>query len=260
VKATDRPEDFVHVDIDAASATQRAFQHRPEMAIIDDRIERQIYEKKFAKNQRLPALNVQLSYGNLGLAGKQTDTARCRETTGTIFDDCLLNPTHPLGKPVPRSSFGDSLDDFLTQDSADQFSARAVFSIPIPNTAARARASQADIELRRIKTEKRRIEQTIILEVRNAVRNMKSTYEGIVAARRSSAASAEQLRAERIRLEYGESTPFDVLQREEDFVQSRSREIDALRLYRVSVTSLHRAQGSILSNRNIVIDAVRALR
>ena len=81
-----------------------------------------------------------------------------------------------------------------------------------------------------------------------------------MAARRSSEASAEQLRAERIRLEYGESTPFDVLLREDDFVRSRSREIDALRLYRISVTGLNRAQGSILTSRNIVIDAVRALR
>ena len=89
---------------------------------------------------------------------------------------------------------------------------------------------------------------------------MKSAHEGIEAARRSSAASEEQLRAERIRLEYGESTPFGVLQREEDFVTARSREIDAIRIYRISVTGLHRAQGSILSNRNIIIDAVRALR
>ncbi len=109
-------------------------------------------------------------------------------------------------------------------------------------------------------SQKRRLEQNIILEVRKAVRDLASSQEGIEAARRASEASAEQLRAERIRLEYGESTPFDVLQREEDFVQAESREIDALQLYRVSVTGLHRAEGSILQNRNIAIDQIGGLR
>ena len=247
IEATDQPEDFVHYQVDAEDATRRAFAHRPEIAVIDNRIERQNFEEKFAINQRLPALDLQLGYGNSGLAGKP----QCSVLTGTAKTDC---------QALSTSDFGDSLNDFLEDDAAEQFTARALFSIPITNTTARARASQADIELRRIKTEKRRIEQTIILEVRDAVRNMKSAYEGIVAARRSSAASEEQLRAERIRLEYGESTPFDVLLREEGFVTARSREIDAIRLYRISVTGLNRAQGSILSNRNIVIDAVRTLR
>ena len=107
---------------------------------------------------------------------------------------------------------------------------------------------------------KRREEQRIILEVRKAVRDLESAQEGIEAARRASAAAAEQLRAERIRLEYGESTPFDVLLREEDFVEAESREINAYQLYRTSVTGLDRAQGTILSNRNIVIEDVSFVR
>ena len=102
--------------------------------------------------------------------------------------------------------------------------------------------------------------QRIILEVRKAVRDLDSAQEGIEAAQRASEASAEQLRAERIRLEYGESTPFDVLLREEDFVTAESREIEAIRLYRTSVTGLGRAQGSILANRNIAIDEISAVQ
>jgi outer membrane protein len=233
VEPTDKPEDYVFTEIDAGSATQRAFEHRPELAIIEDELQRQLFEQKFANNQRLPNLDVRVGYGNRGLAG---DTA------------------------TSSSDFGDSLDDFLTDDAADQFSARAMFSIPIPNTTARSRATQAEIEIRRTHAQKRRLEQSIILEIRKAIRDVKSTHEGIEAARRASAASAEQLRAERIRLEYGESTPFDVLLREEDFVEDESLEINAMRLYRISITALSRAQGSILSNRNIAIDAVRTLR
>ena len=74
------------------------------------------------------------------------------------------------------------------------------------------------------------------------------------------AASAEQLRAERIRLEHGESTPFDVLLREEDLVQAESQRIAALRVYRGSVAALDRAQGTMLEDRGIVLEDALTLR
>jgi outer membrane protein TolC len=159
-----------------------------------------------------------------------------------------------------EGDYGNSVDDFLTDSASDQISARALLTIPLTNTAARSKVSQSELELRRTTVLKRRLQQDIILEVRKAVRDLESSQEGIEAAQRASEASAEQLRAERIRLEYGESTPFDVLLREEDFVTAESREIEAIRLYRTSVTGLSRAQGSILANRNIAIDEISAVQ
>ena len=225
--------------VDSEEATRRAFEQRPELKIADDVIERQKLELKFAKNERLPSFDVQFNYGNRGLAGEQNGLA---------------------GAGLPEGNFGDTLDGFLTGSAADQISARALLTIPIPNTAARSKVSQRELALRRTTVEKRRLEQNIILEVRKAVRDLESSQEGIEAAQRASEASAEQLRAERIRLEYGESTPFDVLLREENFVEAESREIKAIQAYRKSVTGLGRAQGSILANRNIAIGEVSAVR
>ena len=250
IQPTDRPEDYIAYEVDAESATQRAFERRPELAIADDEIERQKLELRFAKNQRLPQLDVELGYGNRGIAG-DLNPASC--TFAADPDACLA--TNPANR-----TFGDSVDNFLGDSAVEQLTARAVFSIPFPNTAARSRVSQEELRLRRTIAAKRRLEQNIILEVRKAVRDLESSQEGIEAARRASAASAEQLRAERIRLEYGDSTPFDVLQREEDFVQAESREIGALRAYRISVTGLHRAEGSILRDRNIAIDQISSVR
>ena len=72
-------------------------------------------------------------------------------------------------------------------------------------------------------------------------------------------AAEEQLRAETIRLEHGESTPFEVLQRERDLVDAESQKINALRLYRLSQAKLQRDEGTILSDRNVAIDQVRQL-
>ena len=100
----------------------------------------------------------------------------------------------------------------------------------------------------------------MILEIRDAIRNLESAQDGIEAAEARRLATEEQLRAERIRLENGESTPFDVLLREDDFFDAESQKIAALQVYRNSLAALDRAQGTILRTRNVVVDQALALR
>ena len=102
-----------------------------------------------------------------------------------------------------------------------------------------------------------RLEQSIILEVRSASRTLYASAEGIEAAERRRLAAQEQLRAERIRLEHGESTPFDVLLREEDLVEAESQKINALQVFRAAETALDRAEGTILDSHAIELDAAR---
>ena len=102
--------------------------------------------------------------------------------------------------------------------------------------------------------------QDIILEIREAARTLRASQEDIEAADRARAAAQEQLRAERIRLEYGESTPFDVLLRERDLVSAEQEYIGALQVFRTSITALDRRQGTILRNRNIRIEEASRLR
>ena len=94
----------------------------------------------------------------------------------------------------------------------------------------------------------------------DAARNLEAALRGIAASERRRVAAEEQLRAEKIRLEHGESTPFDVLQRERDLVDAESQKIGALQLYRNSVTALHRAQGTILDVRSISVSQAEILR
>jgi outer membrane protein TolC len=255
IQPTDRPDDYIPFAIDPEQAVETAFQNRPEIALADQAIEQGEISLSYAKNQRLPRFDARVSYGNQGLAGSRNPESvafRDIDNDGDIDQDDLL--------PIPPTPWDSSMDRFLTNNAAEQVVAGALFSIPIPNTSARHRVSQAELELRRANSQKRRLEQSIILEVRTAIRNLTDSQKGIDAARRATVAAEEQLRAERIRLEYGESTPFDVLLRESDLVGAQSEEINAFQVYRTSATGLDRAQGTILRNSNISIDAVRALR
>jgi hypothetical protein len=86
-----------------------------------------------------------------------------------------------------------------------------ILSIPLGNNTARHQHAKAEFELRRAETALLRLEQSIVSEIRRAARNLAASFEGIEAAERAQVAAAEQLRAERVRLEHGESTPSTLL-------------------------------------------------
>ena len=237
---TEDPESYEVPNVNIERSVQRAFRHRPELAFADKEIEQSEVDLRFAKNQRLPQLDAEVRYGFVGISGDGNPD---------------LDPR--FGAPPPDASYSDSTKDFFKSDGSDNLLVQATFSIPFPNTTARKRALRSELELRRAKTRRLRLEQTIILEVRRAARLLMASAQGIDAAERRRVAAVEQLRAERIRLEHGESTPFEVLQRESDLVGAESQKIGALQTYRSAEIGLERAQGTILASRNVVVESAR---
>jgi len=247
IEPTDDPIDYVNYEIDVPMAAKRAFENRPELALARYEIERQEVELRFAKNSRLPQLDLQASFGQRGNRGKG------------VFIEGFGGGRDSFGTTTGKN-FGDSFKDIDSGKGGEDLTVGAVFSIPLGNVAGRHGVSRQTLELRRAKTQLLRLRQDIILEVRDRARNLASAQEGIEAAERRRLAAAEQLRAERVRLEYGESTPFNVLLKEEDLVEAENEKIGALQLYRTSVVDLNRAQGTILKRRNIVVDEAAVLR
>jgi outer membrane protein TolC len=273
IRPTDEPEAIVTYDVDPEEANRKALAHRPEIVTARKNIEQQEIELRFRKNQRLPQIDLKFTYGYQGLAGRTNpeDTFfGCRPRRAPTSAFCIGDPTHPDCQTPARCqrdrvtsvhrSYGTTDDDYFSADGAKQWYGGAEVTIPIGNVSGRAGVSKAQLELRRARTELRQLELNIVLEVRDAIRDLESSLEGIEAAERRREAAAEQLRAENIRLEHGESTPFDVLLREEDLVDAESQKIGALQLYHNSVTALDRSQGTILRNHNIAVEEAAPLR
>lgn len=255
IEPTDRPENYVTFALDPDASAGRALERRPELIIAWQQVEQGEVALKFAKNSRLPQLDLVGSYGTHGLSGNDPN---CPFTQiDPVTGNCLITPTQP---PNIGTYFHDNQKFYFDGNDNRVWTAGAVASIPIPNTSARANVSKSELELRRALTNVRRVEQDIVKDVRDAVRNLASALEGVEAAERFVAAATEQLRAERIRLEHGESTPFEVNQREEALVQAESQRIAALRVYHGQVTALDRAQGTLLEDRSIVLEDALPLR
>lgn len=255
LEPADDPEDYEKRDVDVERSIRTAYQNLPELARADRAIEQSEIELKFAKNQRLPQFDVNGRYGYVNTSGEVNPRACGR-----------LPVAAPPGEPTQAdciaglSNFGryqSSFDEMYSSDGFENYSVTGTFSIPIPNRTARRNVSRSKLELRRAKTRKTRTEQDVILDVRSAARGIIASAQGIEAAERASLAAQEQLRAERIRLEHGESTPFEVLQRESDLVDAESEKINALRAHREADARLERAQGTILDTYRIRVDDVR---
>lgn len=249
VVATDRADEISVREVSAAAATEHAMARLPELAVARKDIERRKVEVAAASNDRLPQLDVVGSYGKAGIAGR---TSR----------DCVdfTNGVPCTDPPGLRTDFVDADRDFFNSTGAQNYSITGVLSIPLGNNAARNLHDRAKLEMRRSETVYHRLEQKIISDVRRTARNLRAAVEGIEAATRAEVAAEEQLRAERVRLEFGESTPFDVLQREDDLVQAQGQKILAQQIYHSSIAELDRVQGTILDRHQIVVDDAAALR
>lgn len=237
--------------VDVGAAVETAFRKRPELTRAKRQIERSKISLKFAKNQRLPQFDIEARYGFNGVSGEPKPTPFDFDPTGDPSD-----PLTPAEIAARQGDFDQSDDNFFKSNGADNYRVRGVFSIPIPNTGARKRVVKSKLELQRSKTRMARQQQSIVLEVRRAARTLLASSQGIEAAERRRLAAQEQLRAERIRLKHGESTPFEVLQRESDLVEAESQKINALQTYRAAEVGLERAKGTILDVHRVMLDQV----
>ncbi len=254
IRPVDKPE-VTEYEVDLEAITARAFSRRPELATARQQVEQEELRVQFAKNQRLPELDLVGRYGFAGLAGQENSNRLI--IPRDIDGDGMPDPPAPL---LIDRDFGDADDDLFDASGARSWSLRANLSVPLGNVRALSDARARELELRRARTRLKRTEQSIILEARVAVRDLLSSRKGIEAAERRRAAADEQLNAERVRLEYGESTPFEVLQRERDLVEAESQRIAALQRYREAIARLDTAQGTLLEDRKISIEAARGLR
>jgi len=212
--------DYAEPSIDTNAAIDAALKQRPELIQARLTQANQQINQNFARNQVLPTLDLSAGYRYSGLDENYSDAIS--QITGF---------------------------DFPAWDVQLQF------GLPILNTQARANARSAPLELERAYTSEAQTRQQIIVEVRQAIRDIDTSYKGIVVTKARRDVAEKNLDAERKRFDNGMSTNFDVLRIQNSVASARSAEIRALTSYKRSVTRYHRALGDLLSVRGIELQA-----
>jgi outer membrane protein len=127
------------------------------------------------------------------------------------------------------------------------------FEYALERSSARGNLNRAELEKRRFLLQVRNLENQILVEVRDAVRSIKTDEKRIEATRRARILSQEQLEGEISRSEHGLSTTFRVLDVQKDLVQARTNELKALIDYHLDESRLYQVTGVLLEKNGIVL-------
>jgi outer membrane protein TolC len=126
-----------------------------------------------------------------------------------------------------------------------------ILTVPLGNRAAKSSYVQSTLTLDQAKTSLKNLELQIILQVRQAVRQLEADAKRIDANRAARVLAEEQLRVEQRRLEAGVSTTFNVLSFQRDLAAAQANEIQAITGYNQDLANLDNALGTVLQQNRI---------
>jgi outer membrane protein TolC len=208
----------VLLELARAELSDFAVENRMEMLEQEIRLAIDASDVDFARNQMLPLVLVDYSYGVNGLGG----------TAGDAFD---------------------LLEDNRFQD----WSVGLSVEVPLGNEAAESRLERAILtRVQRLATREQR-ELSIRQEVENSIDSLESNWQRILAARQAVILAGEVLAGEERMYGVGEDrTSTDVLNAAADLADAQLSEIRALVDYQVSQVDIAFATGTILGQTQVV--------
>jgi outer membrane protein TolC len=242
-----------------------AMQRRAELHSVDLRLEALQIQTSLAKESLRPQFNLTANYTNSGLAGTITTT---QNPFSSLFGgqiDRLNQISTILGLPpltslnfggVPPAfvgGYGQTLSNVFSGNFQSVDAGLTIEWTP-RNRTAEAMLAQAAVAERRLKLQKRQVEQGIAVEVRNALQGIETARQRIEAATASERASKEKLDSEIRLFQTGESTNFLVLTRQNELLDSRRRAVQAELQMNRAVARLRQATGETLEANQIKLD------
>jgi outer membrane protein TolC len=233
----DQPE-FKPYTITLDEALAQALARRPDLETVKSTIATKAVNFRFAKNQRLPQLDLQLVKASPGISGAQF-----------IYDpdNPFLPPT--IGDAGSASQAFKDTFKFLYNN----WTAGLTLTIPVGDVVGKANYAYAKLDLEQAQARLKTQEQQVFLEVSDAVRTLETAAKSVDAYRIARELSERQLEAEMKKLNVGMSTNYYVLEYQDRLATARSSELRALVDYNIALANIARVTGTTLETRNITL-------
>lgn len=245
-------------------AVASALANRPELAQNNLKQEVNKVDVKYFDSQTKPQVDLIASYTSTGLSGTPALTGNPFASTTTLVLDRVNVLSGLAGIPpvvIPPGSqlpgfllggYGQSLSNLFSNDFRT-FRFGVAFSFPLKNRTAEGQLGRAVAEGRKIGAQRKTLEQTIEVEVRNAVQAVETTRQRVETARASREAAEKQSESEQRRFQAGLSTTYFVLERQNNLSAAQGRELKAMTDYSKAVTELQRVMGTTLTSANVQV-------
>lgn len=227
------------VKINLEDSLNAALQQRPEIRAARLDLNGRGLQRKVAENQLLPRFNF---LGDIGV----NSTAGGRPQVS--FGSGTAQAPERLGGGYSRAL------DLLPDGRFYNYSAGAVIEVPLDNAQARADYSRANVDLQQSKLSLQKLQENVTLEVTTAVSNVDTDLRSIDATRLARELAEENVRNQQARYDVGLATTKDLLDFQDKLTQARFLEVEALTRYNTDLAELRRVEGTLLSNRNILVD------
>ncbi len=204
---------------DLQDSWNQGMTQRPDLLQARLNVELQGIQLKYLKNQVFPALDLIGSYGFNGAGGQFGDTFNQMNEANRVF-----------------------------------YTYGAQLSMPLSNVGPRNQLKAGKGSLKQLLLQLKQLEQSIMVEIDNAVGVARSDYEGVQATRQARVYAEAALDAEQKKYTVGKSTTFTVLQLQNNLTAARLQEIRALVDYNKALAALAAAEGSTLERNSIQLD------
>jgi outer membrane protein len=214
-------------NVDVEQAIRNALDKRTDLAQQRRRMEQTDITMKFARNQKLPAVNAIVNYGLAGVGG-----------TRTLYDTSG-------GFPVPtgsaQRSFGDALRDIFGNEFKT-WSVQFQVSYPIGTSAADAGLAQTKLEREQQVTTLQALQVQVAAQVRDAGRQVDTSLKRVDATKKAREFAEKRYDAEQKRINVGLSTTFQLFQAQRDLNAARLAELNAIIAYNRALVNLEAVQ------------------
>jgi outer membrane protein len=206
--------------LDVQESWNRGMKLRPDLTQAKLSVEQQGIQLKYTRNQIFPELDLKASYGYNG-AGRE---------------------------------FHNTFDQYNTANRP-YYTYGAALSVPLGNTKARNDFKTAKATEQQLLLSLKQTEQNIMVDIDNAVKKVRSTWESVDATQKARIYAEAALKAEQGKYTVGKSTTFTVLQLQNNLTSARSQEIRALADYNEALSNLAQQEGSTLEHHHLDVQS-----
>jgi outer membrane protein TolC len=232
----DSPKFLVEAPAPLQKSIKTALENRPDYMSKKKDLDNKNILVRFNENQLYPTLDLVASFGLNGISG---------DAQSVGFPPSVNPFSGNFGRSQDRTFSG----DFSTWEGGFKF------KYPLGNRAAESRLTAAKLEVAQLLMDIKDLEKTIVVEVREAIRQIVTDKKRVQVARVARRLAEEKLSAEEKKFEVGLSTSFNVLEFQTDLAEQQSKELKAVIDFNKAKIKFRKVLATALEQYNIQMNS-----
>ena len=247
------PVEPVDISVPNSTLTEAmdlAITNRPELEINKTQKDINALDQKLYRDQTKPQVDFTASYSSSGIGGSQNPNF-----SPTIPTACTRIPPDPIGCAQLQANLALLTGNPFSGIIANRYPVFRVgvnFNLPLfGDKTAAANLGRSKVEAERLDTQREQIEQSIQVDVRNALQAIRTGEARLRAASIARENSEKQYESEQRKLDSGQSDVYKVLDRQTALTVARSNELRARTDLNKAIADLQHATGNSLKANDI---------